>query len=142
MVPKSPCQMAIAGDLNTSYFHKIANGRKRKNLVHSLDDNGVLVEGTDNLLELATTYYKNLFGPAPGNMFPISPSLWSDDEILSDVDNEELVKPFSIEEVKAALFSMETNRDPDSDNVPSEFYQHCLDVVKNDIMRLFEYFSS
>jgi hypothetical protein len=66
----------LLGDQNTSYFHKIANGRKRKNTVHSLDDQGVLVEGTDNLLKHATSYYKELFGPAPGNMFDISPGLW------------------------------------------------------------------
>lgn len=70
------------------------NGRKRKNVVHSLGDNGVIVEGIDNLLNLATSYYKNLFGPTPRNIFDISPSLWNDNEKLSKVDNYELTKPF------------------------------------------------
>ena len=53
----------LHGDLNTSYF-QIANGRKRKNIVHSLHDNGILVEGTEKLLKHAMAYYKGLFGPA------------------------------------------------------------------------------
>jgi mannosylglycoprotein endo-beta-mannosidase len=55
---RSHARWLLHGDQNTSYFHKIANGRKRRNYVHSLDDNGVLVEGTYNLLEHATAYYK------------------------------------------------------------------------------------
>ena len=106
---KSQARWLIQGDLNTAYFHRIANGRRRKNLVHSLEDNGVMVEGTDNLLKLATDYYKELFGPAPGNAFVLSPGLWNVNEILSDEDNAELTKPFSEEEVKNALFSMEVN---------------------------------
>jgi mannosylglycoprotein endo-beta-mannosidase len=59
----------MEGDLNTSYFHRVANGRKRKNTMFSLNDNGVNIEGTDKLIEHATSYYKKLFGPA-GSIFP------------------------------------------------------------------------
>ena len=55
----------LQGDMNTSYFHKIANGRRRKKSVHSFDDNGVIVEGTDNLLKHATSYYKKPFWAGP-----------------------------------------------------------------------------
>ena len=137
---RSHARWLLHGDLNTSYFHKIANGRKRKNMVHSLDDNGVAVEGTDNLLKLATEYYKNLFGPAPGNMFKLSPSLWDPTEVLDEADNADLTRPFSVDEVKHALFSMDTNRAPGPDNIPTEFYQHCSEVVKSDIMCIFERF--
>jgi hypothetical protein len=32
---------------------------------------------------------------------------------------------------------MKKNKAPGPDNIPIEFYQHCWDIVKNDIMRLF-----
>jgi mannosylglycoprotein endo-beta-mannosidase len=120
----------LQGDQNTTYFHKIANGGKRKNTLYSLDDNGILVEGTVDLIKHATTYYKDLFGPAPGNMFKLSSNLWSMEETLSVEDNRDLTRPFSEEEVKNALFAMETNRAPGPDNIPTEFYQHCWVVVK------------
>jgi hypothetical protein len=134
---RSHARWLLHGDQKTSYFRKIANGGKRRNSVHSLDDNGVLVEGTDNLLEHATTYYKELFGPALGNMFSISQNLWNDNETLSENDNTYLTRPFTIEEVKNTLSSMESNRAPGPDDIPTEFYQHCWELVKNDVMNLF-----
>uniref|UniRef100_A0A453HLC8 Reverse transcriptase domain-containing protein n=1 Tax=Aegilops tauschii subsp. strangulata TaxID=200361 RepID=A0A453HLC8_AEGTS len=35
---------------------------------------------------------------------------------------------------------MKSNRAPGPDNIPAEFYQHCWDIVKEDIMRLFTAF--
>jgi mannosylglycoprotein endo-beta-mannosidase len=43
---KSHEKWLLEGDLNTRYFHRVANGRKRKNTMISLDDNGVVIEGT------------------------------------------------------------------------------------------------
>jgi hypothetical protein len=55
-------------DGNNEFFHCIANGRKRKNNILSLEDDGRKTIG-DELLEYAPQYYVNLFGPAPFNMF-------------------------------------------------------------------------
>jgi mannosylglycoprotein endo-beta-mannosidase len=96
---RSHARWLLHGDQNTSYFHKIANGRKQRNTVHSLNDNGVLVEGTRDLLKHATDYYKKLFGPAPGNMFNLSPTLWTEDETLNVADNADLTRPFTVEEI-------------------------------------------
>lgn len=63
----------LKGDLNTDYYHKIANGRKRKNTIHSLKAGDVEIEGTDNLIANATEYYKSLFGPRSGNLFHLDP---------------------------------------------------------------------
>uniref|UniRef100_A0A453GNF4 Uncharacterized protein n=1 Tax=Aegilops tauschii subsp. strangulata TaxID=200361 RepID=A0A453GNF4_AEGTS len=63
----------LKGDLNTDYFHKIANGRKHKNTIHSLKAGEVEIEGTDNLIAHATDFYKELFGPARGNQFHLDP---------------------------------------------------------------------
>jgi hypothetical protein len=133
----SHARWLLHGDQNTSYSRKIANGRKKRNTVHSLDDNGVLVEGMGDLLIHATDYYKKWFGPAPSNMFNLSPNLWTDEETLNAADNADLTRPFTTEEIKKALFSMETNRAPGPDDISSEFYQHFWEVVKDDIMNLF-----
>ena len=77
----------------------MANGKRRKKIIYSLDDNGVLVEGTENILKLATSCYKELFGPAPRNMFPIATDLWDESEKLSSMDNDILTRLFSEEEV-------------------------------------------
>jgi hypothetical protein len=51
-----------------------------------------------------------------------------------------IMRNFSKEEVKEALFAMQANRAPGPDNIPVEFYQRCWDTAKNDIMQLFVHF--
>jgi hypothetical protein len=53
----------------------VANDRKRKQTICSLQNGVTVVRGTDELLKLATGYYKALFGPGEGNNFEISDSL-------------------------------------------------------------------
>jgi hypothetical protein len=52
-------------------------------------------------------------------------------------ENEELEKPFSESEIKESVFSMEKNTAPGPDHFPIEFYQHCWDIIKVDLVALF-----
>jgi hypothetical protein len=130
----------LHGDQNSAYFHRVANGRRRRNMIHFLKDGEVVIEGTGNLLKHAIDYYKTLFGPAPGNSFRLDSNLWSLDETLTLEDNCTLTKPFTLEEIEVSLFSMDKNKAPGPDNIPIEFFQHCWGVVNHDIMRLFHHF--
>jgi hypothetical protein len=44
---------------------------------------------------------------------------------VSEVENEQLVKPFSGKEVRHMVFQMEHNKAPGPDGFPTEFYQAC-----------------
>jgi hypothetical protein len=48
---------------NTEFFHRCANGRKRKRTMFSLQNGTDLIQGTPVLLSHATAFYKELFGP-------------------------------------------------------------------------------
>lgn len=124
----------LNGDRNTDYFHKIANGCKRKNVIHALKCADMEIEGTENLIAHATDFYKELSGPAPKNQFHLNPNTWSNEEKLNDDDNADLTRQISEEEVKASLFAMDANMVPGLDNVPVEFYQCYWETVKGDIM--------
>ena len=90
------------------------------------------------LLEHATQYYKNLFSPANSNVIPREQSFWDDVTMLSTTDNEILCRPFSpfsIFEIKVALFQMEHNKAVGPDNIPIELFQNCWEIVKQDIVR-------
>jgi hypothetical protein len=64
---RSSKKWLLEGDNNTAYFHRIANGRKGKNTMYSLKKDDVNIQGTTDLLEHASEYYKGLFGPGEGN---------------------------------------------------------------------------
>lgn len=127
----------LKGDNNTSYFHKIANGRRRKNTVITLENNGETIEGDENLLKHATEYYTTLFGPEEDHNIHIDQSLWEELEQVTNQDNEALCRPFSESEIKDALFQMEKNKAARPDKIPIEFYQCCWNIIKNDIIQLF-----
>jgi hypothetical protein len=76
----------------------------------SLKDNDVLIEGTCDLISHATAYYKSLFGPAAGNILDFDANMWKPHEKLSEEDNLAHARPFTLEEVKNALFSMAPNK--------------------------------
>lgn len=49
------------GDTNTSFFHKVANGRKARNFISSLNINGSLVEGMTKYRSIFSTRSKVSF---------------------------------------------------------------------------------
>ena len=100
-------------------------------------DGDQVIEGEDNLLNHATAYYKELFGPAEGNAFALDPNLWNEGERASDEDNDFLRGPFSEAEIKKAMFMMEKNKVAGPNNIPIEFYQSCWLIIKNDILEFF-----
>lgn len=52
----------LEGDSNTGYFHKCANGRKRKMQITSLECDGQNLVDPHLLRDHITDYYKQLFG--------------------------------------------------------------------------------
>jgi hypothetical protein len=93
--------------MNTILFHECANGRHKKTTIISLEKDGAVIEGEQNLLDHATEYYKELFGPELENDFRLDPKIWEGCAKLSDDDNRILCQPFSEAKIKTALFQME-----------------------------------
>jgi hypothetical protein len=52
----------LEGDHNTKYFHAMANKRRRKKQIVSLEGPSGEVTTTEGILNIAVDYYKSLFG--------------------------------------------------------------------------------
>ncbi|KAK1697578.1 hypothetical protein QYE76_014275 [Lolium multiflorum] len=128
----------LHGDSNSAFFHRAANGCKRKRTIFYLKKGDTVVQGNAALLEHATAFYKDLFGPVIDSGIRLSDDVWSDDEKLNDFDCVELDKRFSLEEIKEVIDHMEKNKAAGPDGFPIEFYQHCWDIIKVDIMHVFD----
>jgi hypothetical protein len=59
---------------------------------------------------------------------------------VSQEENDLLIKPFTMDEAREAIFQMEHNKPPGSNGFPPEFYRSCWDIIKNDLMALFREF--
>ena len=91
-------------------------------------------------MDHATQFYKEPFGPSTPFGLHMEPGCWDPFEMVNTQDNEELEKPFSKLEVKESIFSMEKNTAPRPDHFPVEFCQHCWEIVKRDLVALFDDF--
>ena len=134
---RSKAQFIPEGDSNTRYFHSIANGRHRKKLIHSLNQDEGIIEGQNELKSYITNYYKGLFGPPDAGNFSLDESRTDDIPQILEVENAFLTSPFTEKEVRKAVFQMEHNKAPGPDGFPAEFYQYFWDVIKSDLLELF-----
>jgi len=71
----------------------------------------------------------------------MDPSCWSPEEKVSQEESEQLNSKFS-EEIKNVVFSMEKNTAPGPDHIPVEFFQTCWEIIKQDLMFMFEDFEN
>jgi mannosylglycoprotein endo-beta-mannosidase len=112
----------LEGDANTRFFHLVANGKHRKQLIYRLgDDNGVAVS-SDRLKCHITNYYNNLFGIPEQTGVTLMEDQIHDIPQVSDEENEILIADFTENEVRQAVFQMEHNKSPGPDGFPAEFY--------------------
>ena len=127
------------GNNITRYFMIKASGRKRKNKIFRFVQDGVIIQGDKELLDYATKFYKELFGPV--DLLPISLSI-PVPTCLDIKDKKLLTARFSLEEIKLAVFSMKRNRAAGPDGMPVEFYQVFWDLICFDLLQLFNDFFS
>ena len=91
------------GDMNTKFFHLRANQRKKRNKIRKLKkEDGSFTEVEEEMANLSTTFYRDLY---------TSEGTEDMDQLLDSVPvkvtgamNDDLLKPFSPDEVKSALF--------------------------------------
>jgi hypothetical protein len=115
------------GDKNTKYFHASATARKKANRIISLvDDNGVKVSNTDALCSVAKNYFSDIFQQQPSHIAPVIDNIRQ--SITTD-DNLMLTSPFSKEEFREAIFSMNPDKCPGPDGYNPGFFQHFWPIV-------------
>ena len=120
----------------------VANGRHRNKCIFSLQRDEGRTEGQAELKRYITKYYKCLFGAPEEGDFTLDETRTDGIPQITEEENDIPTAPFSEEEVRAAVFQMEHNKAPGPDGFPTEFYQNFWDVIKTDLMELFNSFMS
>jgi hypothetical protein len=52
----------LQGDANTAFFHSLANGKRRRKLIFSLEDGENVITEIEDLKNHITSFYKNICG--------------------------------------------------------------------------------
>jgi hypothetical protein len=127
----------LDGDENSKYFHLLAKHKKRKLKILTLSHGDSMAQDENGINQLATSFYKNLFGPSQDSSISLD-NLYM--KWLDDDERELLTSPFSMEEIKDVVFSLKHNSAPGPDGFPSEFFQDFWDTIKSDLFNLFKSF--
>jgi hypothetical protein len=137
---QSKANKLIHGDNNTKYFQLLANGRHRKTRIFQLEQDEGIIVGEDNIKTNITNYYKTLFRELESDHFKLNECLIDDIPQVSDLENEILSDTFSEKYVKEAIFEIEHNKAPSPDGFLAEFYQQFWEIIKPELMALFQEF--
>lgn len=101
---RSRLKWFLEGDLNTKFFHVSATARKKKNLIYSLEINGITVYDPLVLKQHITSYYKELLGTCSSRFLSLQSDLWPVSEQLTSAQSSSLELPFTLEEIKHTVF--------------------------------------
>lgn len=96
------------GEANTDFFHRHACHRQRKNTITTLQHDGTIFTGQDEITGVMDRYYANVFGRAPARVGALHLDMLD----LPSFDLAHLEAPFSEEEVVRTIRSMPLDKAP------------------------------
>ncbi|KAA3480199.1 reverse transcriptase [Gossypium australe] len=120
------------GDRNTSFFHKQATLRKKRNLIQKLQlDDGRETMVSEEMMEIVRSYFARLF--SNGNRLSTDRIFSEIKACVSEEDNAKLKAKFTEEEIWTALTEMGPTKAPGEDGLPAIFYQKCWSIIGKDV---------
>ncbi|KAJ9557521.1 hypothetical protein OSB04_012135 [Centaurea solstitialis] len=126
-------------DENSRFFHGIVNNRVKNFRIHGLNCNGSWVSEPAKIKDAALAFFKSKFE----ENHPIRPTLTSSlFKKISDTQRAWLERPFTEEEVKAAMWSCGNNKAPGPDGFTFEFIRKFWDVIGSDFVDAVKFFES
>ena len=120
------------GDNNTKFFHAQASQRKKANTIMGLrHSDGSWKTELSDIEQLTSDYFSQLF--ASSNLAQVDEVVRCVDKVVTPQMNEDLIRPYSKDEVRAALFQMHPSKAPEPDGMSPLFFQKYWSIVGEDV---------
>lgn len=120
------------GDKNTRWFHKKASMRRQKNFIHGIKNtNGVWASNPEHIKDSFVEYFSQIFKSTSVCSQDLNAATHFIPRCVTKEMNNQLLSPFSEEEVRFALFQMFPTKAPGPDGFPALFYQHFWNILKD-----------
>jgi hypothetical protein len=137
---KSRDQWLKDGDSNTSYFHRVVSNRKKKKLILNLEIEGQMSDSFPQIEKHIIAFYKNLFGKRHDQQAFLYENFWDNKYLLHEQARNDLEKPFTLDELKEAVFGSNASGALGPDGFTFALYQHFWDIIQTDLMLLITHF--
>lgn len=99
-------------------------------------EQGDITEQQD-IMDHVTQYYKGLFGPVEPRQIFLGAQFWEGSRQVKQEDKEDLIKMFTQEEVKSAIFDMKKDAAPGPNGFGASFFQSFWDLIKEKYYSMF-----
>jgi hypothetical protein len=137
LVQRSRDRWLKEGDANITYFHNCVKERGSVNALRALLVDGEWLESPPLIRQATVNFFRRHFQAVlwrrpllEGVGFPS----------LSEVENEELLLPFSLEEIEEVVSECDGNKSPGPDGFNFNFFKAFWNLLKNEVRILFDQF--
>jgi hypothetical protein len=127
---------ALQGDANTAYFHAVANGRRRKCTISTLNLGNEITNDTKKIQAAIYDFYRDLLGSAGSRSCSLSPRTWPLHAQVSREDNNHLMVTFSESELDYIVREMKSDTAPGPDGFPILFFKRFWPNVKLGVLHI------
>lgn len=137
---KSRLKWNAEGDANTRYFHSAVKHRIKKCHINGIMENGTWHTIPSQVKKAFFTHFSKFFNiPLSYDIFELGSLVTSR---LSQADSTLLIGPIHLKEIKAAVFSMDSNKSPGPDGFNIAYYKSMWQVMQQDITQMMDSFHS
>ncbi|KAL6545131.1 hypothetical protein OROHE_009796 [Orobanche hederae] len=122
------------GDVNSRVFHRASAARRIQNGFSGLEVGGEWVEDPSRIEEEIYNHFQLHFQQRHSPKLRLREDFFA--EGLGEAEREQLVRPFTEEEVKAAVWDCDSSKSPGPDGFNFAFLKDCWGIVKKDVLRV------
>lgn len=127
---KSRSKWILEGDSNTRYFHACLGDRRRRNQLLALQVGNSWVEGVEEIKAEVKNYFERLFSDVDYSIPELDGVSFPN---ISAEDNDFFTAPFSLEEIKDAVWNCDGEKSPGPDGFNLQFYKKFWHLLKFEV---------
>jgi exonuclease III len=137
---KSRIQWLKEGDRNTKFFHRATIQRRHSNkITHLITEEGETLQSHADLETHLVGYFQDLLTePLPDRSEAINQITKCVPALVTQEQNEALLRPFTIEEVDQALLDTPKCKAPGPDGFTSDFFHYCWQMIRTEVWEILE----
>ena len=130
------------GDWNTSFFHKQCRVKLYQKHISEISSlYGETFKGISQIKQVAEIHFQNLYREYGSSDSDLTCEFLSNvSYMVSEEENDELMKPFSEQEIIDVIWSMEPDKAPGPDGFSFHFHRVCWTIIKKDLLRMIKAF--